>query len=79
MHLAASKEMSATSSFTTERLNRSTWVIREDDVYEEHPLVYVKVHPKVPVLVVSDTGCDEPSEKHKEGKRNSAFLDIYNS
>ena len=56
------------TSFTTKRINRSTFVIREDDAYGEHPLIYAKVHPIVPLIILSDTGCDEPSEKHKHGK-----------
>lgn len=65
--------MTATSgkhstSFTTKRINKSTFAVREDDAYDEHPLVYVKIHPKgTPLIVLSDTGCDEPSEGHKHG------------
>ena len=61
------KKQPSRSSFTTEKVNRSTFVICEEDVYGEHPLIYVKVHPKVPIVVISDTGCDKPSEKHKRG------------
>lgn len=57
----------ASSSFTAKRVNQSTFVIREDDLYEEHPLIYVKIHCKVPLIILSDTGCNEPSEKHKKG------------
>ncbi|KAK4894193.1 hypothetical protein LTR27_007560 [Elasticomyces elasticus] len=56
------------SSFTTKRINATTFVIREDDAYEEHPLIYAKLHSKAPVIVLSDTGCDEPSEKHKNDR-----------
>lgn len=59
---------STSSSFTTRRVNKTTFVIREDDAYAEHPLIYVKVHPKAPVIVVCDTGCDEPDERHKNGR-----------
>lgn len=55
------------SSFSCSRLNSSTFVIREDDAYGEHPFIYAKIHPQVPIIVLSDTGCDEPSEKHKYG------------
>ena len=60
----------ASTSFTTRRVNRSTFVVREDDDWKEHPLIYVKLHPLVPVIILSDTGCDEPSKKHKEGNHN---------
>ncbi|KAK3055610.1 hypothetical protein LTR09_003531 [Extremus antarcticus] len=39
------------ASFTTKRVNRSTFVIYEDDIYAGN-----------------DTGCDEPSEKHKHDR-----------
>lgn len=55
------------TSFTTKRINRSTFVIREDDAYKEHPLIYAKLHPLVPLIILSDTGCDEPSKEHKHG------------
>jgi hypothetical protein len=55
------------TSFTTKRINKSTFVIREDDAYKEHPLIYAKVHPLVPLIILTDTGCDEPSDKHKKG------------
>lgn len=60
---------SISSSFSTKKINKTTFVIREADLYHEHPLIYAKLHPKVPVIVLSDTGCDEPEEKHKHGKR----------
>ncbi|KAK5734079.1 hypothetical protein LTR17_009206 [Elasticomyces elasticus] len=56
------------SSFTTKRINATTFVIREDDAFEEHPLIYAKLYPKASVIVLSDTGCDEPSEKHKNDR-----------
>lgn len=57
----------ASSSFTAKRVNRTTFVIREDDFYKEHPYIFAKIHPRLPVIVLSDTGCDEPSEEHKNG------------
>ena len=64
--------MAPTASFTTKKINPTTFVIREDDAFGEHPLIYVKVHPKVPLVIVSDTGCDEPSEEHKDGMYSSS-------
>ncbi len=64
--MAANKQPS--TSFSTTKVNSTTFAIREDDAYEEHPLIYVKIHPRVPLVVVSDTGSDEPSEKHKNGR-----------
>ncbi|KAI6819719.1 hypothetical protein KC340_g13649 [Hortaea werneckii] len=54
------------SSFTTRRVNKSTFVVQEHDAYGELPLIFVKVHPTIPVVIVSDTGCDEPNKKHKD-------------
>lgn len=56
------------SNFTAHKVNRTTFAIREDDAYGEHPLIYVKLHQKSPVLVVGDTGTDEVSRKHRGGK-----------
>jgi hypothetical protein len=63
----------ASTSFTTKQINRSTFAIREADVYKEHPLIFVKVHPAVPLIILSDTGCDEPEEKHKHGMCGRSF------
>lgn len=59
--------MSESTSFITKKINRSTFVVQERDTYDEHPLIYVKVHPRVPLIIISDTGCDEPDEDHKNG------------
>lgn len=61
------------SSFTTRRVNKSTFVVQEHDAYEELPLIFVKIHPTVPVVIVSDTGCDEPSRKHKDGRHRTPW------
>lgn len=53
------------ASFTTTRINKTTFVVEEDDAFGEHPLIYVKLHPTLPLLITSDTGGDEPSERNK--------------
>lgn len=60
--------MRPTTSFTTRKLNSSTFVVQEQDAYVQYPLIYVKIHTKVPVIVLSDTGCDEPNDEHSGGK-----------
>lgn len=50
-------KVSPTTCFNTTRLNASTFVIREEDVYNEHPLIYVKIILEPPLLLLSDTGC----------------------
>jgi hypothetical protein len=58
----------SSSSFAAKKLNASTFLVTEDDAYGEHPLIYVKVHPTVPVIVIGDTGCDRASKPKKQGK-----------
>lgn len=64
------------SSFTTKRINCTTFVVQENDAFNEHPLIYVKLHPEAPVLVLSDTGCDEPSEGKKNGLLHTLPLNL---
>ena len=56
------------SNFAAHRINRTTFAVREDDAFREHPLIYVKIHQTAPIIILSDTGVDEVSEKHKHGK-----------
>lgn len=57
----------SSTSFTAKRLNTSTILIIEDDAYGEHPYIYVKIHPAVPVLIIGDTGCDKAGKNKKHG------------
>ena len=47
----------STSYFTCSQLNATTFVIVENDQYQEHPFIYVKIFDEPPLLVLSDTGC----------------------
>jgi len=47
---------SLTTCFDTTRLNATTFVIREKDVNNDYPLIYVKVFSEPPLLLLSDTG-----------------------
>lgn len=58
----------SSSSFGTKRISPTTFMIQERDAYGEHPLIYAKLHPKADVLILTDTGCDEPDEAHKNGE-----------
>lgn len=51
--------------FKHSRLNPTTFLIREDDVYEEHPFIYVKIYDDPPLIVLSDTGCGGISSEFK--------------
>ena len=43
--------------FSCEKLNASTFLIVEDDKYDEHPFIYAKIYSDPPLIVLSDTGC----------------------
>ena len=43
--------------FICSRVNASTFVIHENDKYEEHPFIYVKLYNDPRLVVLSDTGC----------------------
>ena len=43
--------------FVCSRVNASTFVIHENDKYDEHPFIYVKIYNHPPLVVLSDTGC----------------------
>lgn len=55
------------SSFSSQKINSTTFLLIEDDAFSEHPFIYIKIHPKVPLVIISDTGCDEPSDEKKHG------------
>lgn len=56
------------SSFFARRINKSTFAITEDDRYGEHPVLYAKLYPNKPVMVLSDTGLNSPHKRSKEAK-----------
>ncbi|KAK5110538.1 hypothetical protein LTR62_005730 [Meristemomyces frigidus] len=64
-------------SFTTTRISPTTWVIQEDDAFREHPLIYVKLYPEIPVVVLCDTGTDAPTEENKKVVGASTHLRAY--
>ncbi|KAH8679799.1 beta-lactamase-like protein [Tricladium varicosporioides] len=54
---------SPSTSFICRRVNSTTFLIVEDDSYEEHPYIYVKIYPNH--LLITDTGCNSPRYKEK--------------
>lgn len=70
----AEAELSYNMSFVTKRVNKTTWLIVEDDEYGEHPFIYVKLHSKLPVAIVSDTGCAQPRKKIGSGRKYSSVI-----
>lgn len=56
------------SSFRTWKINRTTFAVREDDAFHEYPLIYVKLHQRAPILLLSDTGTGEAKDKNGKGE-----------
>jgi len=63
------------TSFTTRRVNGSTFLIIEDDGYGEQPYIYVKVYPRY--LLLTDTGCNNPRSKKPSLTSLRQFLETY--
>lgn len=60
-------------AFTTTKINGTTFAVQEHDAFKEEPLIYVKLHPRAPIIILSDTGTGEPSEKHAHGMPHYVF------
>jgi glyoxylase-like metal-dependent hydrolase (beta-lactamase superfamily II) len=52
---SAGPKISSNTCFTCTRLNASTFLVIEDDKWDEEPYIYVKSYSSVLVLI--DTGC----------------------
>lgn len=50
------------TTFSCSRLNKSTFLIIQDDQYEEYPYIYVKILEIPGVIILIDTGCRPASE-----------------
>ena len=64
--------------FACEKLNDSTFLIVEDDKYDEHPFIYAKIYLELRLIVLSDTGCGGRTRDHDlpaDDLRN--FLETY--
>ena len=66
---------SAPTTFACERLNSSTFLIVENDRFEEHPFIYIKISHNPPLIVVSDTGCGGAPDALGDNLRN--FLETH--
>ena len=56
--------------FECSRVNRTTFVIRENDKYEEYPFIYVKLYDDPPLAVISDTGCGGPDKERADAQQD---------
>jgi glyoxylase-like metal-dependent hydrolase (beta-lactamase superfamily II) len=50
-----------TTSFVSRRINSSTFLVIEDDSYNEQPQIYIKIYDNH--LLITDTGCNSPRSK----------------
>jgi len=49
------------TSFYIAKINSTTFLIIEDDIFGEQPYIYVKLYEKY--IVITDTGCNAPRSK----------------
>ncbi|MCJ1459586.1 hypothetical protein MMC28_009965 [Mycoblastus sanguinarius] len=64
-----------TPYFQSFRLNTSTFVIVENDKYEEHPFIYIKIYEEPPLLLVTDTGCGGGAENEDHSSSLKDFIE----
>lgn len=63
------------TNFTSIRVNKSTFLVVEDDTFGEEPYIYVKIYPKH--LLLTDTGCNAPRQKHHSVTTLRQYLENY--
>lgn len=61
--------------FACEQLNLSTFLIVENDRFEEHPFIYIKILRSPPLIIVGDTGCG--GGPHSSGDTLRNFLETH--
>lgn len=63
--ITATSRRERTSAFRANRLTSSTFLIVEtDDIFSEHPYIYVKLVPSANTILIVDTGCGGASTKN---------------
>jgi glyoxylase-like metal-dependent hydrolase (beta-lactamase superfamily II) len=63
------------TSFTSGKVNASTFLIVEDDRYGEGPFIYVKLYEKH--IVITDTGCNAPRSNKPSLTSLRKYLETY--
>lgn len=63
--------------FTCSRLNATTFLICENDKYEEHPFIYVKIYDDPRLVVISDTGCGGGDEDRGNFCNLKDYIETY--
>jgi len=64
-----------TTSFVSRRLNQSTFLLIEDDAFDEQPYIYVKIYPNK--ILITDTGCNSPRQKDRSITSLREFIEHY--
>lgn len=75
MHSVTEKSPLPVTSFVSRRVNSSTFVIVEDDMYGEQPYIYVKIYSHY--LLITDTGCNSPRSKKPSLTSLREYLETY--
>ena len=65
----------AESYFICSRLNGTTFMIHENDKWEEHPYIYIKIYDDPALLVLSDTGCGGSTNKGLHSRHLREYLE----
>lgn len=72
-HAGGESNGNDSASFLARFINPTTVLIIEDDSYAEQPHIYVKIYPDL--LIITDTGCNSPRQKHKSIISLRTFLE----
>ncbi|KAL1636234.1 hypothetical protein SLS56_001213 [Neofusicoccum ribis] len=73
--MSSKAQLPPSSSFAASRLNRTTFLVVEDDRFGEFPYIYAKLHPRLPVLILCDTGCNAPRDASVHISKLRTFLE----
>lgn len=73
----ADSTSSPSASFKCSKINSTTFLIVEDDVYRETPFIYAKLHPTEPILIINDTGCNAPRITGQDIDNLKEYLESY--
>ncbi|KAK0118122.1 hypothetical protein ONS95_012427 [Cadophora gregata] len=68
-------EQQPSTGFFSLRVNKSTFLIIEDDSYGEEPYIYVKLYPTH--VLITDTGCNSPRKKQRSLTSLRQYLENY--
>jgi glyoxylase-like metal-dependent hydrolase (beta-lactamase superfamily II) len=64
-----------TTSFVCGRINNSTFLVIEDDKFDERPYIYAKIYPNR--ILITDTGCNTPRRKDRSLTSLRKYLETF--